>query len=115
MVTLGIPSLTECKPWLPTNLEGPRNLQNYVRKPIFGREGASISIFRNWAEVENSGGEYREEGFVYQALASAANADGKTAIIGSWLIEGEAAGIGIRESAGLVTTNTSRFVPHLFR
>jgi glutathionylspermidine synthase len=100
---------------LPAYLDGPRNLQNYVRKPIFGREGANISVFRNWAEVENSGGEYGEEGFVYQALASTANADGKTAIIGSWLIDGEAAGIGIRESSGLVTTNTSRFVPHLFR
>ncbi|WP_373283899.1 glutathionylspermidine synthase family protein [Silvibacterium dinghuense] len=28
---------------------------------------------------------------------------------------GEAAGIGIRESDGLIVTNTSRFVPHLFR
>jgi glutathionylspermidine synthase len=31
------------------------------------------------------------------------------------LIDGEPAGMGIRESKGLVTTNTSRFVPHLFR
>jgi glutathionylspermidine synthase len=35
-------------------------------------------------------------------------------VIGSWVIDGEAAGMGIRESDGPVTNNTSRFVPHLF-
>jgi glutathionylspermidine synthase len=52
---------------------------------------------------------------VYQKLASLAGADGNTAVIGSWLIEGEPAGIGIREASGLIATNTSRFVPHLIR
>jgi len=44
-----------------------------------------------------------------------AEAGGKTAVFGSWLIDGESAGMGVRESRGLITNNTSSFVPHLFR
>ncbi len=55
------------------------------------------------------------QGYVYQALAPMAIAAGNTAVFGSWLVDGEPAGMGIRESTGLVTNNTSRFVPHLFR
>jgi glutathionylspermidine synthase len=40
--------------------------------------------------------------------------DGAYPVIGSWLIDGVAAGIGIRESATPVTNNLSCFVPHLF-
>jgi glutathionylspermidine synthase len=35
-------------------------------------------------------------------------------IVGSWVIDGVSAGIGIRESDALVTDNMSRFVPHFF-
>ena len=35
---------------LPAYLDGPRNMQNYVRKPLCGREGAGVTVFRNWAE-----------------------------------------------------------------
>jgi glutathionylspermidine synthase len=40
------------------------------------------------------------------------NEFGFTALIGSWIVGGEAAGIGIRESKSKITDNTSRFVPH---
>jgi glutathionylspermidine synthase len=105
---------------LPAYLDGPRSLQNYVRKPLLGREGAGVTVFRNWAwsegaAVESSASPNAADSCVYQALASMAQADGRTAVLGSWLIDGEPAGIGIRESDGLITTNTSRFVPHLFR
>ena len=46
------------------------------------------------------------------------SADGKYPVVGSWVIGHEpgnvAAGMGIRESDTPITTNTSRFVPHLF-
>jgi glutathionylspermidine synthase len=106
---------------LPAYLDGPRKMQNYVRKPLVGREGAGVTVFRNWAEAESSAGGYSHDAkaadghYVYQALASLAQANGRTAVIGSWLVDGEPAGMGIRESDGLITTNTSRFVPHLFR
>jgi len=105
---------------LPAYLDGPRSLKDYVKKPFFGREGAGVSIFRNWSEEgratqPSASDAAASGGFVYQKLASLMEADGRTAVIGSWLIDGEPAGMGIRESDGPVTTNTSRFVPHIFR
>jgi len=100
---------------LPAYLDGPRNLASYVRKPLLGREGSGIAVVQNGVCVEGSLSGDSPQGFVYQALASLAQAGGKTAVFGSWLVDGEPAGMGIRESRGLVTNNTSCFVPHLFR
>lgn len=90
-----------------------------VAKPLLGREGANVSI----ADIGSGGaptvltsteGAYGEEGYVYQALAPLASADGSNAVIGSWMIDGVSRGIGIREDQALITHNRSRFVPHLF-
>ena len=97
-----------------------------VAKPLLGREGANISIgvlgeggVLKGAPIASTDGAYGAEGYVYQALAplaTATDADGRThhAVIGSWVIDGAARGIGIREEIGLITHNRSRFVPHLF-
>lgn len=98
---------------LPAYLDGPRDLTRYVKKPKLAREGANITLVGD-TTVE-TGGDYGEEGFVYQALAPVPVFDGNYAVIGSWLVDGEACGMGIRESDGPVTTNLSRFVPHMFR
>jgi glutathionylspermidine synthase len=88
-------------------------LTNYVKKPLLSREGANLSIHHG-AVVEETAGPYGEEGFIYQATARIAEFDGAYPVIGSWMIDGAAAGIGIRESATPVTNNSSSFVPHLF-
>ncbi len=105
---------------LPAYLDGPREMREYVRKPLFGREGAGVAVFGSRYSSDPASAKVDpfaapKSDVVYQQLASLASADGKTAVLGSWLIDGEPAGLGIRESAGLVTTNVSRFVPHLFR
>jgi glutathionylspermidine synthase len=100
---------------LPAYLDGPRELTSYVRKPLLGREGSGIAVVRDRKTVEGALSGESPQGYVYQALASMATAAGKVAVFGSWLVDGEPAGIGIRESTGLVTNNTSCFVPHLFR
>ncbi len=41
--------------------------------------------------------------------------DGRYPVVGSWIVNGHACGMGIREDDGLITRNTSRFLPHLFR
>ncbi len=64
--------------------------------------------------MDHTAGPYGAEGFVYQATARIAEFDGAYPIIGSWLIDGVAAGLGIRESATPVTDHSSGFVPHLF-
>jgi glutathionylspermidine synthase len=100
---------------LPAYLDGPRELSSYVRKPLLGREGAGIAVVQKGVCVEGSLAGDSAQRYVYQALASMAQAGGKTAVFGSWLVDGEPAGMGIRESRTLVTNNTSCFVPHLFR
>lgn len=100
---------------LPAYLDGPRELTSYVRKPFFGREGTGIAIVRDGNIVEGAPPPPIPSGVVYQAMAPMASEGGKMAVFGSWLIDGEPAGMGIRESKGLITNNTSSFVPHLFR
>jgi len=99
---------------LPAYLDGSHDMKSYVRKPVLGREGAGIAVVRDGSVVEGTLTGDSSDGYVYQQLASMATAGGKTAVFGSWLIDGEPGGMGIRESTGLVTNNTSRFVPHLF-
>ena len=88
--------------------------ERYAKKPILGREGANVTIVTGEGVVETEG-PYGAEGFVYQAFAELGCYDGMHPVLGAWVIAGEAAGMGIRETAGLVTNNTARFVPHLIR
>ena len=98
---------------LATYLDGPRDLTRYVKKPRLAREGANITLVGD--TTISTGGDYGEEGFVWQALAPVPVLDGNHAVIGSWLVDGVACGMGIRESDGPITDNLSRFVPHIFR
>lgn len=87
-------------------------LEAYARKPLLSREGANVSLVLFGQTVAESRGDYGDEGYVYQALAPLPTFDGVSAVIGSWVVAGEPAGVGIRESDGPITGNTSRFVPH---
>ena len=98
---------------LPAYAEPQRLGESYVKKPLFGREGANITLVRG-SHTETTPGEYGAEGFVYQAFQPLPNFDGHCPVIGSWVIGNEAGGMGIRESESLITGNTSRFVPHYF-
>jgi glutathionylspermidine synthase len=101
---------------LPTYLDGPRDMKDYVAKPLLGREGASIEIVTGGERFEQPG-DYGAEGFVYQAFsplpAFPGRDGGGRAVLGAWLVAGEPAGLGIRESDGLVTDTYARFVPHV--
>ena len=98
---------------LPARLHEPFDRSAYVRKPLLSREGANVTLVSP-STTTATDGDYGEEGFVYQALAPIPECAGNRPVIGSWVIDGEPAGIGIRESTTPVTTNASRFVPHLF-
>ncbi len=100
---------------LPTYFEPGRIKGAYVTKPILSREGANITIFSGAGEkIFASEGSYGTEGCVYQKLYPLPEFDGNHPVIGAWIVGDEPAGIGIREDSGLVTTNTSRFIPHYF-
>lgn len=98
---------------LPAYFDSPHGMKDYVRKPFLGREGANIALCQDGADAITDG-PYDDDQFVYQALAPLPCFDGSHALIGSWVIDGEARGIGIRESDGPITEDTSRFVPHYF-
>ncbi|HMH15693.1 MAG TPA: glutathionylspermidine synthase family protein [Edaphobacter sp.] len=99
---------------LEAHFDGPHNLRDYVRKPIYSREGANITIVRDNATIAFTGGPYNGPQ-IYQALAPEARFDNRHPILGLWMIDQECCGMGIRESAGPITDNLSSFVPHTFR
>lgn len=113
-----LPVLWEIYPQHPLLLESHfevKNLKNYAKKPVFSREGANVTLYKNHIPVAQNGGIYGMEGFIYQQLYEVPPFDGNHPIIGSWVIGQEPAGIGIRESHSLITDNKSRFVPHLIQ
>jgi glutathionylspermidine synthase len=79
-----------------------------VEKPVHGREGADIRLLG--PGEAGTGGSDR----IYQAACKLPVFDGMHAVIGSWVVAGKSAGIGMREDAAPITTNASRFVPHYF-
>ena len=112
-----LPVLWELNPGhpnlLPCFFDQDKAAKQYVRKPIFSREGANVEIHTARGTVSEPG-TYGAEGFVYQAYAPLPDFNGNFPVIGSWIIGDEAAGMGIRESTQQITTNTSRFLPHYF-
>ena len=85
----------------------------YVTKPLLSREGANVTVTMFDQTLLASQGDYGEEGFVYQSLATIPNMDGHYPVVGSWIIGQEAGGMGIRESKRIITDNLSQFVPHV--
>ena len=87
----------------------------YVRKPLFSREGANISIVEGGAREEGLDAGYGGGSHIRQALHAPPRFDGQHVIVGSWMVGDESAGIALREDPGRITRNTSRFVPHFIR
>ncbi len=105
---------------LPAYFEGdepPGFRDNCVRKPLLGREGANVTVFRDGELVISSSGGYGSEGHVLQRYAElpmfSTDAGPRYALTGVWLVDNEAAGLCFRESAGPITDNLSFFVPHI--
>lgn len=87
---------------------------SYVRKPLLSREGANVAIVD--PSLPGGGiavdGAYGEEGYIRQQVQMLPRFGDDWTVIGSWVIAGRPAGIGIREDRSPITRNTSRFVPH---
>jgi glutathionylspermidine synthase len=114
-----LPILWELYPGHPNLLpayEGPARLRgSYVRKPRLSREGSNVTWVEGGTVVEETSGEYGSEGHIYQAVATLPEFTGNRPIFGAWIVDHEAAGLGIREDTRRITGNLSRFVPHYFR
>ena len=98
---------------LPASFEPGRFATDFVKKPLYSREGANVAITAQGKTLEEPG-EYGAEGFIWQGYHELPRFDGHYLVIGSWIVGGEPAGMGIREDATPITRNSSRFVPHYF-
>jgi len=87
----------------------------YIRKPKLSREGNNVAWVEGGVIVEETTGDYGEEGHVYQALASVPEFDGHRPVFGVWIVDHEPVGLGIREDTRRIAGDLSRFVPHFFR
>jgi glutathionylspermidine synthase len=88
---------------------------SYIRKPRLGREGSNVTWVERGVRVEETGGGYGSEGYVFQAPGPVPEFEGHHPVFGVWMVDHAAAGLGIREDTCRITGNLSRFVPHFFR
>lgn len=85
---------------------------SFVRKPLYSREGANVTLVGDGVTLVQQEGPYGAEGFIRQALAPLPNFSGQYPVLGSWLIDHSPCGLSIREDENPITGNTSRFLPH---
>jgi glutathionylspermidine synthase len=98
---------------LPSYLDDPGPLTSWVRKPLHGREGAGITIHTPELYLTTGDNGWGEEGYAYQQYTPLPDLGGGHLVIGSWVVDGAAAGAGFRESDSPVTDFHARFVPHV--
>ena len=85
---------------------------DFVAKPVLAREGANIEVVSHGKILARSHGSYDASRMVYQQRYPLKDFGRGYPVLGSWIVAGEAAGLGIRED-GLITGNRARFVPHI--
>jgi glutathionylspermidine synthase len=85
---------------------------SFVRKPLYSREGANVTLVSGGVTLLQQEGPYGAEGFVRQALASLPDFSGRYPVVGSWLVDHVPCGLSIREDQNPITGNSSRFLPH---
>jgi glutathionylspermidine synthase len=97
---------------LETSFEPLAN-QKQVEKPIFGREGGSVSIIdENNRKVEFEDGEYDNHKMVYQAYTDLATDSKGNSYQAGVFYAYEACGLGFRKG-GKILNNMSKFVGHI--
>jgi glutathionylspermidine synthase len=85
---------------------------SFVRKPLFSREGANVTLVSRGAALVAEDGPYGAEGFVRQAYAPLPKFANAYPVLGSWLVDHVPCGLSIREDESPITGNGSRFLPH---
>ncbi len=96
---------------LPAYLDGPASwprTTGYVAKPLLGREGEGVTVHE-----PGSPAVLRDDPCCYQQLAPLPASDGNHVVLGAWVVQDEPAGLGLRESTGLISDEYARFLPHV--
>jgi glutathionylspermidine synthase len=84
-----------------------------VTKPIFSREGASITIEKDGKILEAAENRtYDDHPMIVQGYHALPLLDGFRPIIGTWVVGRTCVGMGVREDRSRITQDLSRFKPH---
>jgi glutathionylspermidine synthase len=88
--------------------------QGRVTKPIFSREGASVTISGPDDAVIAAAGNraYDANRTIVQAYRPLPDFDGFHPVLGSWIVGDTCVGLGVREDRDRITQDLSRFKPH---
>ncbi|KAK8138729.1 hypothetical protein PG984_002109 [Apiospora sp. TS-2023a] len=120
---------------LPTYFEGeaPASLTRYARKPLLAREGADVTLHFDGRVLDDTPtGQYGKEGWRCFPRSETAKRSGCRQkaeeeeeeehgdapsttyypVLGLWFVDGQPAGMGIREDTRRITANKSWFIPH---
>jgi glutathionylspermidine synthase len=90
------------------------SLNMHVKKPLLGMEGVGISIEMGVGALEQRDRMgYGKEGFIIQEYIELPKAFGYHYMIGSWSVDGEAAGIIIRGDTSRITGRHCLIIPHI--
>ncbi|MFV0245866.1 MAG: glutathionylspermidine synthase family protein [Qingshengfaniella sp.] len=90
--------------------------RGHVRKPLFSREGASVTIIEAGQITESATDDsYGAHPRIVQAYQPLPVFDGFRPVIGAWIVGETCAGMGIREDQTRITQDLSRFKPHFIR
>jgi glutathionylspermidine synthase len=106
---------------LPTYLETDNSIEStkllvgmHVRKPMLGLEGVAISIETGYGAIEQRETfGYGTEGFIIQEYIELPIAYDYHYVIGSWAIDGAAAGVIIRGDTSKITGRHCLIIPHI--
>lgn len=97
---------------LPASFKNDAMLGPRVSKPVLGREGSDIQFIDVTDEPFAPTGPYERQKRIYQTYHPLPCFDGWYPVIGSWIIDGEPCGIGVREDRSRVTGLGAKFRPH---
>ena len=85
----------------------------HVIKPIFSREGSSVTILENGVITEAAPDKtYDDHPKIIQSYHPLPMMGGMRPVIGAWVVGEVCVGMGLREDASRITQDLSRFKPH---
>jgi glutathionylspermidine synthase len=85
----------------------------YVVKPIFSREGQSVTIHQNGSVLETATArDYDQHPKIIQAYHPLPVFAEMRPVIGAWMVGETCVGMGLREDRSRITQDLSRFKPH---
>ena len=110
---------------LPSRVDDPGEMTDWVKKPFFGREGDGITVNAPTFGVTADNNQPDDSGFnVFEDLGRYAFQEYcppfafegddhriNLPVLGCWMVGSKFAGLGIRESSRIITDDQARFVP----